>query len=94
MVMEPVCAVDDALTVSVLVTAADELAVTGFGLNEQVRPVVPLQEKLTLPEKPFTEAIVMVSVVEPPGVTVSLPFVEASWKSGLLPFTITVMGTR
>ena len=94
MVIAPVDADEDALTVSVLVTAADELAVTGFGLNEQVRPVVPLQEKLTLPEKPFTEAIVMVSVVEPPGVTVSLPFVEASWKSGLLPFTITVMGTR
>ena len=51
MVIAPVDADEDALTVSVLVTAADELAVTGFGLNEQVRPVVPLQEKLTLPEK-------------------------------------------
>jgi hypothetical protein len=94
MVMEPVCAVEDELTVSVLVTAADGLAVTGFGLSEQLRPVVPLQEKLTLPEKLFTEVTVMVSVVEPPGVTVSLPFVEAIWKSGLVPLTATVMGTR
>src|ERR1035438_4320715 len=92
MVMEPVCAAEEALTVRVLV--ADELTVTGLGLNEQVRPVVPLQEKLTLPEKLFTEVTEMVSVVEPPAVTVSLPFVEASWKSGVVPLTMTVTGTR
>src|SRR5208283_3819018 len=84
----------DALTVSVLVATADELAVTGFGLKEQVRPAVPLQEKLTLPEKLFNEVTLMVSVVEPPPVTVSVPFVEASEKSGLVPLTVTVMGTR
>lgn len=44
MVMEPVKAEEDALTVSVLATAADELTVTGLGLNEQVTPVVPAQE--------------------------------------------------
>ena len=62
--------------------------------NEQVRPAVPLQEKLTLPEKPLSEVTVMVSVVELPWVTDSLPLVEASEKSGLVPLTMTVTGTR
>src|SRR5271166_2013973 len=93
MVIVPVGADEDALTVSVLVATADELAVTERGLNEQERPVVPVHEKLTLPEKLFSEVTLIKSVVEPPGVTVSVPFVEASWKSGLVPFTITVTGT-
>ena len=97
MVIAPVDADEDALTVSVLVTAADELAVTEDGLNEQERPVdrpvVPAHERLTLPEKLFSEVTLMVSVVEPPGVTVSVPFVEAIWKSGRVPLTIKVTGT-
>lgn len=92
--MAPVAAEEDALTVSVLVPTTDELAFTGLGLNEQLRPVVPVQEKLTLPEKPFNEVTLMVSVVEPAALTVSLPFAEAIWKSGLVPLTITVTGTR
>jgi len=98
MVIAPVDADGDALTVSVLVATVDELAVTEAGLNEQERPVerpvVPAHERLTLPEKLFSELTLMVSVVEPPGVTVSLPFVEAIWKSGRFPLTITVTGTR
>src|SRR5271169_6483057 len=94
MVIAPVCADEDALTVSVLAC----VGVTEAGLNEQERPlerpVVPTHERLTLPEKPFTAVTVMVSVVEPPCITASLPFVEASEKSGLVPLTITVTGTR
>src|SRR5271165_3698287 len=90
MVMEPVNAEEDALTVSVL----DCVGVTEAGFNEHVRPVVPLQVRFTLPEKPFNEVTVMVSVVELPCVTDSVPLVEASEKSGLVPLTITVTGTR
>jgi hypothetical protein len=74
MVIEPVTADDEAVTVRVLVTAADVLVVTGLGLKEQVSPVVPLQEKLTLPVNPCTDATLMVSVVVLPSVTVSVAF--------------------
>jgi hypothetical protein len=43
-VIEPVNAEEDALTVSVLETTVEAMAVTGLGLSEQVRPVVPEQE--------------------------------------------------
>ena len=62
MVMEPVNADEDALTVSVLAC----VGVTEAGFNEHVRPVVPAQVRFTLPEKPFNEVTVMVSVVELP----------------------------
>jgi hypothetical protein len=81
MVIEPVAADDEAFTVSVLMTA-DAPVVTGFGLKEHVNPVVPLQEKLTLPENPRTVAIVMESVVVLPAVTVSPGFPDETWKSG------------
>ena len=94
MVMLPVGAVDDDVTVSVLVTTVDVLAVTGLGLNEQESPVVPLQEKLTLPEKPCSEVTPMVSVVVPPAVTVSVPLAEAIEKSGLVPLMVSATGTK
>lgn len=94
MVMVPVGAEEDAVTVSVLMTAADVLAVTGLGLNEQLSPVLPLQEKLTLPENPCSEVTLMVSLVVPPAATVSVPFAEAIVKSGLVPLMVTAIGTR
>ena|SRR6516165_4144447 len=80
-VTAPLEAEEDALTVSVLLTVPDGLAVTEVGFSEHVRPVVPLQEKLTVPLNPSNEVTVMVSVVEPPGLTVSLELPEVSWKS-------------
>ena len=89
--IEPVVADDDALTVRVLVTA--ELpAVTGLGLKEQVSPVLPLHEKFTLPLKPCTDVTVMVSVVVLPAVTVSVPFPDETWKSGVA--FVTLMTTE
>jgi hypothetical protein len=90
-VTEPVVADEDAATVSVVFTAADVLAVTGVGLNEQVSPDVALQEKFTLPENPCTEVTLMVSVVVLPLLTVSTAFPDESWKSGTV--TVTSMTT-
>jgi len=69
MVTEPVTAEDEAVMVSVLVTAVDGLAVRGLGLKEQVRPAVPVQEKLTLPVNPCTDVTLTVSDVVLPAVT-------------------------
>jgi hypothetical protein len=44
MVMVPDVAVEEADMLNVLVTAALGFAVAGFGLNEHVRPAVPVQE--------------------------------------------------
>ena len=79
--IEPVGADDEAFTVSVLVTAV-EVAVTEVGLREQVSPVVPVQEKLTVPVNPSSDVRLIVSVVELPAATVSVAFPDESAKSG------------
>jgi len=94
MVIDPVVADDDAFTVSVLITAVVELTVTGFVPREHVSPVVPEQLKLTLPVNPCDGVIVIVSVVEPPALTLSVLFPAVSVKSGLAPLTATAIGTR
>ena len=103
--IEPVGADDEAFTVSVLVTAEEGLAVTEVGLREQVSPVVPVQEELTVPVNPSSDVRLIVSVVELPAATVSVAFPDESAKSGrvmaklimtdveslpLVPWTITV----
>ena len=80
--IEPVGADDEAFTVSVLVTAAEALAVMEAGLREQVSPVVPVQEKLTVPVNPSSDVRLIVSVAELPGATVSVAFPDESAKSG------------
>ena len=69
--MEPEFAELDADTVSVLVTGAVVLAVTDVGVSEQVRPVVPPQDRLTVPVNPCNGAMLSVSVVVSPVLTVS-----------------------
>jgi hypothetical protein len=81
-VMDPVVAEVDAETVSVLVTAAEVLAVTDAGLNEQVRPPVPAHDRFTVPVNPCSEVMLRVSVVDPPVLTVSVAFPAPIWKSG------------
>ena len=81
-VTEPVVAVPDAVTVSVLVPAVLVLTDTGFGLSVHVRPLIPVHDvKFTLPLKPCTDATVMVSVVELPCVTVSVELPAVTVKS-------------
>ena len=80
--IEPVGADDEAFTVSVLVTAAEGLAVTEVGLREHVSPVVPVQEKLAVPVNPSSDVRLIVSVVELPAPTVSVPFPDENAKSG------------
>lgn len=82
MVMEPVGAEAEALTVSALVTGAVGLAVTDAGFREQVSPVVPVQDKLIAPEKLKVEVSVSVSVLVPPAATVSEELPAAKRKSG------------
>ena len=63
----PVFAVPLAVSVIVLV------AVAGFGLNDALTPLGrPAADRLTLPLKPFTGAIVTVLVPLPPCTTVKL----------------------
>src|SRR5271165_515770 len=90
MLIGPVVAEVDAFTVSVLVTAAVEVMLTGP--TEQVRPVVPVHEKVTLPVNPCTGVTVMVSVVLLPLLTVSVLLPEEREKSGTL--TATLMTTE
>jgi hypothetical protein len=89
MVIDPVVADDEAFTVSVLVTPVVELTVTGFVPSEQVSPVVPEQLKLTLPVNPCTGVTVIVSVVEPPALTLSVLFPAVMVKSAGTPVTLT-----
>src|ERR1019366_3330466 len=51
MVTDPLAAESEEVTDRTLVTGPVGLAVMGLGLNAQVRPGDPLQEKLTLPAK-------------------------------------------
>ena len=89
-VIDPLVAELDAETVSVLVTAADVLAVTDAGLNEQLRPVVPVQDRFTAPVNPCSDVTLRVSVVVAPVVTVSVAFPRLIWKSGTTTLTFTV----
>lgn len=90
MVMEPVVAVPEAFTFRLLLVAALELIVTVLGDTEHVRPVVPVQLRPTLPEKPWTGVIVIVSAVKLPWLTLSEEFAELSWKSGFVNVTLMV----
>ena len=92
MVTEPVVAEVAAFTVSASVADEFELSVTRALPNEQVNPVVPVQEIATLPAKPCKDVSVMVSVVLPPVLTVSLLLPEASEKSGAV--MVTLMATE
>ena len=87
---EPLEALEDAVTVSVLVAAEGDVILTGFVVREHASPVVPAQLKLTLPVKPCTGVTVIVSVVELPWETVSDALPEVIWKSATATVTFNV----
>jgi hypothetical protein len=81
-VIDPDEAVGEAVKVNAGVAPRSGSTVTGLVVTEQVKPVVPTQEKLTVPENPKFEMRLKTSLMVPPTGTFSDELLGVNRKSG------------